>query len=175
MMHVQITPVSIDRRVQVVVELSSPPHSISELNAVLSHVFEGGQLSDRVAKYWNPKTNDRQAFRQQTPYGVVAELEGGRPVYLVHPDVMQAPKPIHTPDPVYTDSARQERLTGKATLLAVINEQGSPEILEVMKGLGEGLDTQALIAVSDWRFKPAVKDAQPVAVIINVDVNFELY
>ena len=98
MMHVQITPVSIDRRVQVVVELSSPPHSISELNAVLSHVFEEGQLSDRVAKYWNPKTNDRQAFRQQTPYGVVAELEGGRPVYLVHPDVMQAPKPIHTPD-----------------------------------------------------------------------------
>jgi protein TonB len=44
-----------------------------------------------------------------------------------------------------------------------------------MKGLGEGLDTQALIAVSDWRFKPAVKDGQPVAVIINVDVNFELY
>lgn len=72
---------------------------------------------------------------------------------------------------MYTDSARQKRLTGKATLLAVINEQGFPEILEVMKGLGEGLDMQALIAVSDWRFKPAVKDGQPVAVIINVDVN----
>jgi TonB family protein len=175
MADAQVTPVLIDRRVHLVMELSSPPNNIAELNSALSHVFEGGELMDRVAQYWKPKTTDVETFRQNTPYAVLAELEGGRPVYLVHPDVMQPPKPIHTPDPTYTDSARQKRLTGNATLLAVINEQGFPEILEVVKGLGEGLDTQALIAVADWRFKPAVKDGHPVAVMINVAVSFKLY
>jgi hypothetical protein len=41
--------------------------------------------------------------------------------------------------------------------------------------LEEGLDTQALLAVASWRFKPAIKDGHPVAVIINVEVNFKLY
>jgi outer membrane biosynthesis protein TonB len=50
-----------------------------------------------------------------------------------------------------------------------------PEVLEVTKGLGEGLDVKALIAVSEWRFNPAVKDGHPVAVAVNVEVNFKLY
>jgi TonB family protein len=173
--QVQVTPVVTDRRVRITVELSTPPTSISVLNDALSQVFEGGQLLDRVANYWKPNTDDLQAFRKNTPNEVVGELEGGRPVYLVTPAPMQPPRPIHTPDPEYTATARQKLVTGIATLLAVINEQGVPEVLEVVKGLGEGLDTQALVAVADWRFRPAVKDGKPVAVMINVDVSFKLY
>jgi TPR repeat protein len=38
-----------------------------------------------------------------------------------------------------------------------------------------GLDEQAIEAVSNWRFEPATKDGTPVAVQINVEVNFHLF
>jgi TonB family protein len=38
-----------------------------------------------------------------------------------------------------------------------------------------GLDEKALEAVRTWRFEPARKDGQPVAVQINVEVIFRLY
>jgi hypothetical protein len=37
-----------------------------------------------------------------------------------------------------------------------------------------GLDEKAIEAVRRWRFKPSTKDGQPVAVMINVEVNFIL-
>ena len=78
------------------------------------------------------------------------------------------------PDPEYTDGARQQRLEGKAIMMVVVNEKGFPEILQITKGLGEGLDLMALTAVSGWTFKPAMKSGKPVAVVINVEVNFRL-
>jgi TonB family protein len=38
-----------------------------------------------------------------------------------------------------------------------------------------GLDEKALEAVRTWKFTPAMKDGHPVAVQINVEVNFRLY
>jgi TonB family protein len=38
-----------------------------------------------------------------------------------------------------------------------------------------GLDEKALEAVKQWRFEPAKKDNQPVAVQLSVEVNFHLY
>jgi len=173
--QLQVNPVLIDRKIRVVMNLASPPSSVESVNNMLAQAFEGGKLLDRVANYWKPRTTDLQSFRKNSPDAAVGELEGGRLVYLVNPGSVQAPKPIHTPDPEYTSTAREKRLTGNATLLAVINEQGVPEVLEVVKGLGEGLDTQALRAVADWRFKPALKNGEPVAVAINVEVTFKLY
>jgi len=34
---------------------------------------------------------------------------------------------------------------------------------------------RAIEAVRNWRFEPAMKDNKPVAVQINVEVNFHLY
>jgi protein TonB len=38
-----------------------------------------------------------------------------------------------------------------------------------------GLDEKALQAVRNWRFEPALKDNQPVAVQVNIEINFRLY
>ena len=45
--------------------------------------------------------------------------------------------------------------------MVVVDEKGFPEILQITKGLGEGLDLLALTAVSGWSFKPAKKMASP--------------
>src|SRR5207237_214881 len=84
------------------------------------------------------------------------------------------PQASHAPDPTYTDTARRDKVEGTTVLLVVVNENGSPEVLEIVRGLGEGLDTQALATVAGWRSKPAMKNGQPVAVLINVEVNFHL-
>jgi protein TonB len=34
---------------------------------------------------------------------------------------------------------------------------------------------KAIDAVRQWRFEPALKDRQPVAVLVNIEVNFRLY
>ncbi len=45
----------------------------------------------------------------------------------------------------------------------------------MQRSLGLGLDEKAIEAVRQWRFEPAKKDGTPVAVQINVEVNFRLY
>jgi TonB family protein len=45
----------------------------------------------------------------------------------------------------------------------------------VQRTLGLGLDEKAIEAVKTWRFEPAMKDGKPVAVAINIEVDFRLY
>jgi TonB family protein len=168
----QITPLVTGDRLRIFVEI--PSLDALKVKKILSQLFQGGQLSERMAAQWKPRTIDLKAFRSSTPNAIVAELEGNRPVYLANPGVVEPPKPTHTPDPTYSEAARRNKLEGTAVLLVAVNEKGFPEILEITRGLGEGMDIQALVAVAGWRFKPALKNGQPVAVLINVEVSFRL-
>jgi TonB family protein len=56
-----------------------------------------------------------------------------------------------------------------------VGPDGRPRDIKVSRQLGMGLDQKAIEAVRMWRFEPATKDGKPVAVQINVEVNFRLY
>jgi TonB family protein len=86
-----------------------------------------------------------------------------------------APKPISTPDPQYTEQARQAKYEGTCVLAMIVGPDGKPHDIRVQRGLGMGLDQKAIEAVQQWRFQPATKDGQPVAVQISVEVSFKLY
>jgi periplasmic protein TonB len=45
----------------------------------------------------------------------------------------------------------------------------------VARTLGMGLDQKAIGAVRQWRFEPALRERQPVAVVVNIEVNIRLY
>jgi TonB family protein len=60
-------------------------------------------------------------------------------------------------------------------LWVVVGPDGRPRDVRVSRSLGLGLDEKAMDAVRSWKFEPARKDGQPVAVQINVEVNFRLY
>jgi hypothetical protein len=47
-------------------------------------------------------------------------------------------------------------------------------MLKIVRGLGGGLDIQALVTVANWEFGPALIAGKPVAVLINVEVQFRL-
>lgn len=57
----------------------------------------------------------------------------------------------------------------------MVDEDGNPQNVRVIRPLGMGLDEKAIEAVRRYRFNPALKDGVPVPVEIKVEVNFRLY
>lgn len=88
---------------------------------------------------------------------------------------ISAPEAISTPDPEYTEEARNAKTQGTCILWLIVDEQGHPRDIKVVRGLGHGLDSKAVDAVKQWRFQPALKDGHPVNVQISVEVGFKLY
>jgi TonB family protein len=88
---------------------------------------------------------------------------------------VSAPKPLYTPDPEYSEEARKAKYQGVVVLWLVIGPDGRPREIKIARPLGMGLDQKAVEAVRTWRFDPARKDGQPVAVQMNVEVSFRLY
>ncbi|MBV8205840.1 MAG: energy transducer TonB [Acidobacteria bacterium] len=88
---------------------------------------------------------------------------------------VSAPRGIYMPDPDYSEEARKAKYQGVVTLWLIVDQNGRPRDIKVSRSLGMGLDQKAIEAVRNWKFEPAKKDGQPVAVQINVEVNFHLY
>jgi periplasmic protein TonB len=86
-----------------------------------------------------------------------------------------APRVISDPTPEYSDEARKAKFEGTVILWLIVDSFGRPRDVKVARSLGMGLDEKALEAVRMWKFKPAMKDGSPVAVEVNVEVNFHLY
>jgi TonB family protein len=88
---------------------------------------------------------------------------------------ISAPQPVTTPDPEYTEQARLAKTQGTCILWMIVDDQGRPRDIRVVRGLGYGLDAKAIEAVKQWKFQPAMKDGHPVNVQISVEVGFKLY
>ena len=88
---------------------------------------------------------------------------------------VSAPRALETPDPEYSEEARKAKYQGVVVLWLIVGPDGKPRDIRVSRPLGMGLDQKAIEAVQRWRFEPAMKDGRPVAVQINVEVNFRLY
>jgi protein TonB len=88
---------------------------------------------------------------------------------------VSAPKEIYAPEPEYSEEARKVKQMGVVVLRLVVGPDGNPRDIQVVRTLGLGLDEKAIEAVRKWRFEPAKKDGKPVAVSVNIEVNFHLY
>lgn len=77
-------------------------------------------------------------------------------------------------EPEYSEEARQVHLDGTVILKIIIDADGKPRDLQVVRSLGLGLDEKAIAAVSKWLFRPGTKNGQPVAGPAQIEVNFRL-
>jgi len=103
--------------------------------------------------------------------------KNGEVIYEFHKageNGITAPKGIFMPQPEYTDQARRKKINGTVLLSLVVNADGTVRDPAVTKSLDKGLDKQALETVKKWKFQPATKDDQPVAVRIDVEVSFRI-
>jgi TonB family protein len=85
------------------------------------------------------------------------------------------PQIIYNPEPSFSDEARKAKQQGMVELIVVVGRDGHTYDIQVARSLGMGLDEKAIDAVTQWRFKPATLNGQPVASRIAVEVDFHLY
>jgi TonB family protein len=78
------------------------------------------------------------------------------------------------PQPAYTDEARSLKLEGEVLLEVSFGANGSLHVNRVVRGLGHGLDESAIAAANKMRFKPALRNGQPVDSTAVVHVTFQL-
>ena len=78
------------------------------------------------------------------------------------------------PRPEYTDDARKMRIEGEVLVRVTFTQSGTVLVLDVIRGLGYGLDENAVRAVEQIRFKPAQRAGQPVDSTAVVHIVFQL-
>ncbi len=88
---------------------------------------------------------------------------------------VSAPIAIYTPEAEFSAEARRAKYQGICVIKMIVDAQGNPRNAHVVRRLGMGLDEKALEAVRKYKFKPAMRDGQPVAVAVTTEVNFKLY
>jgi TonB family protein len=97
----------------------------------------------------------------------------GGGVYRIGGDV-SAPILINKVEPEYSEEARKAKYSGTVLLSIVVDANGLPRDIHVIRPLGLGLDEKAIEAVMKWRFRPGMKGGRPVATQAQVEVNFRL-
>jgi protein TonB len=86
------------------------------------------------------------------------------------------PRVIDDMKPAYTPEAMQARIQGEVLVTAIVRPDGTVTDVRVTRSLDRvfGLDEQAVKAVRQWRFKPATRLGQPVAVYVTIGVGFTM-
>ena len=125
----------------------------------------------------------RDTFQFQVPTGTFQDtgpyLDGDDPVaedgvYRMGGNV-GGPELIYNTEPSYTPEARKAGISGIVLLSLIVDADGKPRNVSVVRGLDHGLDEKALEVVQTWRFRAGMRNGVPVAVGgVVVAVSFRL-
>jgi TonB family protein len=88
---------------------------------------------------------------------------------LVPPSIVE-----YTTPPLYSEEGRRRGVEGTVTVAVQVDEGGRVAHASVVRGLGFGLDQNALVALRQWRFRPGMRERRPVAMGVEIDVEFSL-
>jgi protein TonB len=90
-------------------------------------------------------------------------------------EVSTKPNIKSRPDPMYTERARRNRVSGQVVLDVVLCRTKKVMDIEVIRGLSHGLTESAIEAARRIRFTPGEKDGNEVSVKVRVIYNFNVY
>ncbi|MDX1645102.1 MAG: TonB family protein [Thermoanaerobaculia bacterium] len=111
------------------------------------------------------------------PYAALARqrleyLQGPAPPVFAEGEITP-PTVLERVVPEYTQEGSQAGINGDVVVVAVIDETGTPTVLEVVKGLPYGLSEAAVEAIEQWKFEPARNAAgEPVPVYYTLATSF---
>ncbi|HEY4381226.1 MAG TPA: energy transducer TonB [Acidobacteriaceae bacterium] len=84
------------------------------------------------------------------------------------------PTVLHAANPQFSEQARKEKFGGVVLVTLIVDANGQPQNVHVLRGVGMGLDEKAVEAVKQYSFRPATEGGKPVPVQLNVEVNFQV-
>lgn len=103
-----------------------------------------------------------------------ANVEGPKKKAAVGGPADNTPKILDKPRPEYTAEGRSLRVEGDVVIDLVFLANGSIQINKVVSGLGHGLDEAAVRAAQEIKFKPALRQSEPVDFPARVRIEFRL-
>jgi TonB family protein len=112
-----------------------------------------------------PTVPDRESTEVCMPSGALGWLMGKG---------MNPPKPIKDPDPDYGDMERLAHVQGTFLVAIRIDETGKITDGIALSTASAGFQQKTTDILSKWLFKPAEKNGNPVASVIEVEVNFHM-
>jgi TonB family protein len=118
----------------------------------------------------------QRAVVQQAGFGdadVPAPPTSGSHTQTIAPKVVPA-EILWKPVPTYTEEARKQKVEGEVLVEAVLEASGKVRVLRVVRGLGHGLDEEAVKEAGQLRFKPALRDGQPSDSTVVLHVVFQI-
>jgi TonB family protein len=81
---------------------------------------------------------------------------------------------LFKPKPDYTDKGRTAKVEGEVLLRVLFSAMGDVRVLDIVRGLGYGLDENAVRAAQQIKFRPEQRDGQPVDSTATVHIMFQL-
>jgi TonB family protein len=87
---------------------------------------------------------------------------------------LTGPAVVKKIDPKYPPSLISDRVEGEVVLYAVIRRDGSVDGIQLVHGIDEQLDANAMEALGQWKFRPGTKDGAPVELEAIVHIPFRL-
>ncbi len=136
-----------------------------------------------LANGFDAARDSSESFRRAAPNGSVrkggfSDVQAGvaSPVVKTR-DAKPADTPAEVtfkPRPEYTSEARQLRLEGDVVFRVLFARTGETRVIEMLRGLGHGLDESAMRAAEGIRFKPAMREGIPVDATAIVHIAFQL-
>lgn len=81
---------------------------------------------------------------------------------------------LEKPRPGYTEEARRMAIEGEVLIEVLFSASGQARVSRVLRGLGHGLDEQAVDAAERIRFRPAMRGGAPVDSSAVVHIVFQL-
>jgi TonB family protein len=86
---------------------------------------------------------------------------------------INAPAPLRKIDPKYPQEMMKEHVEGEVILYGVIRPDGTVDSIQVVHKLDPLLDANSVAAFKQWKFEPATKNGQPVALEAIVHIPFK--
>lgn len=103
----------------------------------------------------------------EVPFDTAEAVRGSNPD-------LRNPRKVHDASPAYPADSQNRRVSGVVVIEAAISRTGCIDSARVVRSVETPLDIQALRAVVQWRYSPALMNGTPVPVVLTVMVNFTL-
>jgi TonB family protein len=88
---------------------------------------------------------------------------------------VSAPVVISTVNPDFPPGHTEKDFSGTCLVSLVVNSDGLPENVNIVKSLAPDFDQNAVQAVRQYKFKPAIYKGKPVPVALKIEVNFKRF
>lgn len=89
---------------------------------------------------------------------------------------VSSPIPVREVKPQYTAEAMRAKVQGTVWLQCIVMPDGTVGNVEIVRSLDSsfGLDQEAIKAAKQWRFRPGMRQGEPVPVLVTIELTFTL-